>query len=163
MSPEETAPVTAAPNGLVALPGERRVRFEVSEEIYDLEVIQGAAYLFLDRCYVWLDRLADRRVLVVLRARQDTPAEALEGLAGEFANELLNQALRKKIGDSNARIREFIMAKAFFSVDAPSTIDRLLAELDAEEMKEDPLEIPVPWETEGAASGETPKDAPSDG
>jgi His-Xaa-Ser system protein HxsD len=138
--------------------GERRVRFVASEEVYDLDVIQGAAYLFLDRCYVFLDRPGDKRVEIVLRAKGEADAAALEALAGEFANELLNQALRKNIGESNARIREFLMAKAFFSVDAPSTIDRLLAELDAEEMKEDPLEIPVPWATpdekpEGSANG----------
>lgn len=133
--------------------GERRVRFVVNEEIYDLDVIQGAAYLFLDRCYVFLDRPADRRVEVLLRARGDADAAALEAMGGEFANELLNQALRKNIGASNARIREFLMAKAFFSVDAPSTIDRLLAELDAEELKEDPLEIPVPWATPESGNG----------
>ena len=76
-------------------------------------------------------------------------AGILDALAGEFQNELLNQALRKNIGASNARIREFIMAKAFFSVDAPSTIAKLLAELDAEEMKDAELEIPVPWATNG--------------
>lgn len=153
----ESLPNGPLPNGLSVQSQERRVRFELDEGIYDLDVIQGAAYLFLDRCYVWMDRVADRRVVVVLRARATTNDGELEALAGEFANELLNQALRKRIGESNARIREFIMAKAFFSVDAPSTIDRLLAELDAEEMKEDPLEIPVPWEHEAAPPG-TPRD-----
>jgi His-Xaa-Ser system protein HxsD len=138
--------------------GERRARFVVNEEVYDLDVVQGAAYLFLDRCYVFLDRApaaseGDRRVEVVLKAKGEADAAALEALAGEFCNELLNQALRKNIGATNARIREFLMAKAFFSVDAPSTIDRLLAELDEEEMKEDPLEIPVPWVTEGNSDG----------
>jgi His-Xaa-Ser system protein HxsD len=133
--------------------GERRVRFVVNEEVYDLDVIQGAAYLFLDRCYVFLDRPGDRRVEVVLRTKGEADAAALEALGGEFANELLNQALRKNVASTNARIREFLMAKAFFSVDAPSTIDRLLAELDAEEMKEDPLEIPVPWADGGNGGG----------
>ena len=145
------------PNGLSCTPGERRVTFEVDEGIYDLDVIQGAAYLFLDRCFVWLDRVADRRVSVMLRSRTAVDATALEVLAGEFANELLNQGLRRRIGESNARIREFIIAKAFFSVDAPSTIDRLLAELDAEEMNEDPLEISVPWEHAEPPAG-TPRD-----
>jgi His-Xaa-Ser system protein HxsD len=138
--------------------GERRVRFVANEEVYDLDVIQGAAYLFLDRCYVFLDRPGDKRVEIVLRTKGDADAAGLEALAGEFANELLNQALRKNIGQSNARIREFLMAKAFFSVDAPSTIDRLLAELDAEEMKEDPLEIPVPW-----AASEPPEGGSANG
>lgn len=132
------------PNGLTTELGARRVRFEVDESLYPLDTIQGAAYLFLDRCYVFLDRPADQRVAVVLRSKGDTDEPALEALAGEFANELLNQALRKAVGASNAKIREFILAKAFFSVDAPSSIDKLLAELDAEEME--PLEIPVPWE-----------------
>lgn len=138
--------MTTEPNGLTTDIGERRVSFVVSEDLYALDVIQGAAYLFLDRCYVFLDRPADRQVAVVLKAKGETDAAALDALAGEFANELLNQALRKAIGASNAKIREFILAKALFSVDAPSSIDKLLAELDAEEME--PLEIPVPWEAE---------------
>lgn len=130
----------------------RRVRFVVDESVYDLDVIQGAAYLFVGRCYVWLDRPADRKVEVVLRPKGTADAEALEALAGEFQNELLNQALRKNVGSANAKIREFIMAKAFFSLDAPSTIDKLLAELDAEEMGDDALDIPIPWETSGGGA-----------
>ncbi|MDP2311163.1 MAG: His-Xaa-Ser system protein HxsD [Pseudomonadota bacterium] len=136
--------MTIEPNGLTTEVGARRVSFVVDESIYALDTIQGAAYLFLDRCYVFLDRPADQRVAVVLKSKDEADHEALEALAGEFANELLNQALRKAVGASNAKIREFILAKAFFSVDAPSSIDKLLAELDAEEME--PLEIPVPWE-----------------
>ncbi|MBM4392128.1 MAG: His-Xaa-Ser system protein HxsD [Deltaproteobacteria bacterium] len=125
---------------------ERRVRLSVDESVYDLDVIMGAAYLFIDRCYVYLDREADRRVSVVLRTREATTEAALEQLAGHFANELLNQALRKNIGEANAKIREFVMARALFSAEGPSTIDKLLAELDAEEMATDDLDIPVPWE-----------------
>ena len=138
-----SAPSNIAAPGLPILLGENRISLEISEDIYALDTIQGAAYLFLDRVYVFLDRPADRRVAIVLKSKTSTDAAALEALAGEFANELLNQALRKAIGASNAKIREFIIAKAFFSLDAPSSIDKLLAELDAEEME--PLEIPVPW------------------
>lgn len=137
------------PNGLQADVAERRVRFEVSEDVYDLDAIQGAAYLFVDRCYVWLDRVADRRVLVVLRSRTDADVTTLEALAGEFANELLNQALRKRVGEANARLRELILARALFAADGPSTIDRLLAELDEEELAEAPLDVAVPWEKPG--------------
>jgi len=128
---------------------ERRVSFTISEELYPLDAIQGAAYLFIDRCYVWLDRPADRQVQVVLRSKESSTEEQLQALAGEFANELLNQSLRKNIGESNGKIREFIMARAFFAADVPSTVDRLLAELDAEEMASESLEISVPWEKQG--------------
>lgn len=130
---------------------ERRVRFEVDESLYTLDAIYGAAYLFLDRCYVFLDRPGDRRVQVVLRTRGAAETAELEALAGQFANELLNQALRKQISESNGRLREYIMARALFSADGPSTIDRLLAELDAEEMADDALDIPVPWEKPSGA------------
>jgi His-Xaa-Ser system protein HxsD len=134
-----------ATEGLTFEVAERRVRFVVDESIYDLEAVMGAAYLFVDRCYCWLDRAADKKVLVVLRTREDAPSEdTLAALAGEFGNELLNQALRRRVNSSNGKIREYIMARALFSADGPSTVDRLLAELDAEEM-DTPLDIPVPW------------------
>lgn len=138
-------------NALTTELAERRVRFEVDESIYTLDAVMGAAYLFLDRCYVFLDRPGDRRVQVVLRTKAAASEEELTALAGQFANELLNQALRKQISESNGRLREYIMARALFSADGPSTIDRLLAELDAEEMADDALDIPVPWEKPSGA------------
>jgi His-Xaa-Ser system protein HxsD len=125
---------------------EREVAFELDESLYPLDAIYGASYLFVDRCYVFLLRPADRRVRVRLRTREAASPDALEALAGEFANELLNQALRRRISDSTRTIREYYMARAFFGNESRATIDALLAELDSEEMKEDALEVPVPWE-----------------
>jgi His-Xaa-Ser system protein HxsD len=133
-------------NAPIADVSERRVRFTIDESIYAIDVVMGAAYLFIDRCYVFLDRGGDREVVVSLRARQPVEVAELEALAGQFANELLNQALRKQIGESNGRLREYILARALFAAEGPSTIDKLLAELDAEEMASDDLDIPVPWE-----------------
>lgn len=133
-------------NALQADVSERRVRFTIDESLYALDVIMGAAYLFIDKAYVFLDRAADRQVVVALRSRGPASEEELEALAGNFSNELLNQALRKQIGESNGRLREYILARALFAAEGPSTIDKLLAELDAEEMASDDLDIPVPWE-----------------
>ncbi|MCB9759234.1 MAG: His-Xaa-Ser system protein HxsD [Alphaproteobacteria bacterium] len=128
---------------------ERQVSFVLSEDIYPRDAIYGAAYLFVDRCYLFLSRPADREVGVRLRLKtaQEASEEALEALAGEFANELLNQVLRFRVGESTRRIREYTMARAFFSQPARTSIDALLAELDAEDMEEDPLEISVPWDS----------------
>lgn len=125
---------------------ERQIRFVIDEQLYARDAVFGAAYIFVDRCYVLLDRPADQKVAVRLRTKGPSTEAELEALAGEFANELLNQMLRLRIGESTARIREYYMARAFFSSDNKSTIDQLLAELDAEEMAEAPLEVPVPWE-----------------
>jgi His-Xaa-Ser system protein HxsD len=130
--------------------GEREIRFEIDETLYPLDAIYGASYIFIDRCYVFLSRPADQKVAVRLRTRDPAEAEQLEGLAGEFANELLNQSLRVRISESTVSIRDYYMARAFQATDrSQSTIDRLLAELDAEEMATDALDIAVPWEKSG--------------
>lgn len=129
---------------------DRRVSFTVDETLYPLDAIYGASYLFVDRCYVFLSRPADKQVEVRLKARQPADEAALDALAGEFANELLNQVLRHRVSESTAKIREYYMARAFFSTPVQASIDDLLAELDAEELEEDDLEIAVPWEEEGS-------------
>ena len=125
---------------------EREIDFELNEDLYPLDAIYGASYIFIDRCYVFLTRPADQMVNVRLRRKEPTEAEELRALAGEFANELLNQVLRTRIAASTSGIREQYMARAFFSDDRRDTISELLAELDAEELAEDSLEVSVPWE-----------------
>lgn len=134
---------------------EREIRFDIDEELYSIDAIYGASYLFIDRCYVFLSRPADKKVSVRLRSKGAANEDALEALAGEFANELLNSQLRFRLGRATAGIREQYMARAFFGRDQSSTISELLAELDAEELAEEPLEIPVPWEQ--AKGGAEPK------
>lgn len=131
----------------------QRVALTLDESIYPMDAIYGAAYLFVDRCYVFLTRSGDRMVEVRLKPKGERNPALLEALAGELANELLNQVLRVRIGDSTRKIREYYMARAFFSTSTQSSIDQLLAELDQEELAEDDLEIKVPWETGGSSGG----------
>lgn len=142
---------------IVELPyslAEREVRLTLDEEVYPRDAVLGCAYLFVDRCYVYLTRPADKQLGVRLRAKGEASEAVLDSLAGEFANELLNQVLRFRIGESSRRLREYTFAKAFFSQPARTSIDALLAELDAEDLAEDPLEIQVPWQkTAGAENG----------
>jgi His-Xaa-Ser system protein HxsD len=132
------------------LDGTRTVTLHIREDIYPLDAIYGSAYLFIDRCFVFLDRPEDQVVSVRLRTKgenhQDKSQNILESLVGEFANELLNQVLRFRITESTSKIREYYMARAFVSVPAQTSLDALLAELDAEELEDDELEISVPWE-----------------
>lgn len=128
---------------------ERRVSFVLDEELYPRDAVYGAAYLFVDRCFVFLTRPADKHVEVRLKAREAATESQLEALAGEFANELLNQVVRFRVGESTAKLREYTLARALFTDDTRSTIDQLLAELDSEELQEESLEIPVPWENDG--------------
>jgi His-Xaa-Ser system protein HxsD len=124
----------------------RRVAFVLDESIYPRDAVYGAAYLFVDRCYLFLSRPGEDRIEVRLKPKEEAEGPSLEALAGEFANELLNQVVRLRVGESTAQIREYYMAKAFFADANQTSIDALLAELDAEELQEETLEISVPWE-----------------
>ena len=129
----------------------RRVSFVLDEDIYPRDAVFGAAYLFVDKCFVFLDRPEDRKVGVRLKPKDgdEVSESTLEALAGEFANELLNQVLRQRVGEATRDLREYTLARAFFGDDTRASIDALLAELDAEELEEDELEVSVPWETKG--------------
>lgn len=145
---------------------DREISFDVDEDLYAADAIYSAAYLFIDRCYVFLARPSERKVRVRLRSKTtEVTANELEALAGEFANELLNSQLRVRIGRATAGIREQYMARAFFGGEQGSTIADLLAELDAEELAEEPLEVPVPWEaeTKGEAKADTAPKGAGDG
>ena len=133
--------------------GSRSVSFDLHEELYPRDVVHGAAYLFVDRAYVFLTRPGDAQVRVRLRTKEATDEDGLLALAGEFANELLNQLVRKEVGASTSAIREYTLARALFGHDQRASIDALLAELDREELDADGLEISVPWDTAGGASG----------
>ncbi|MCB9778819.1 MAG: His-Xaa-Ser system protein HxsD [Alphaproteobacteria bacterium] len=130
-----------------------RVAVLVDEELYPRDAVYGAAYLFVDRAWVFLSRNDDKQIEVRLRPKDASSPEILTALAGEFANELLNQVMRVRISDSTQKIREYYMARAFFSTSTQSSIDQLLAELDEEELADDDLEISVPWSGDESEGG----------
>jgi len=127
--------------------GQRTVSFDLNEELFAKEAIYGAAYLFVNRVYAFLSRSRDKHIRVRLRSKETTSEDELESLAGEFANELLNQMIRHQVSRATAPIREYTLARAFFGSESRTSIDALLAELDAEDLDDDPLSIAVPWET----------------
>ena len=123
-----------------------QIAFNVDEGVYPLEAIYGASYLFVDKCFVYLSRPQAGEVRVQLTARDAATVDELDTLAGEFANELLSQVARLKLAQSTARIREYYSAAALRAATSAPSIDDLLAELESEELGEDPLQIMVPWE-----------------
>ena len=125
--------------------------------LYPIDVLYGAAYVLIDRAYVLLDREAaaggtgDKggkagRFLVRLRTRGPTSREGLEALSGEFGNELLSQALRRKVTRQNSKIIEEIVTQAIAGAAGASLPQDFLDEDDDMDFLEDPLGIAVPWE-----------------
>lgn len=122
--------------------------------LYPRDVLYAAAYVFLDRAYVLLDR-AGSRFLVHLRGKTAIDEAALRAMAGEFENELLAQALRLKVAKANQRIIENITTLAISGAtggfepahdggDEPRLVD--LEDPGDDGFLDDPLHIAEPWE-----------------
>jgi len=139
--------------------GPDHVAFDVEESLYPLEAVYGAAYLFVEKCFIFLSRPQDATVRVRLTAREPATAAALDALAGEFVNELLSQVTRLRLSQATARIREYYTAAALRATASAPSVDELLAELESEDLLEDPLEIMVPWEEK---HGDEPKKGPDE-
>jgi His-Xaa-Ser system protein HxsD len=134
-----------------------QISFDVDEAVYPLEAIYGASYLFVDKCFVYLSRPKAGEVRVQLSSRDTATVAELDTLAGEFANELLSQVTRLKLAQATARIREYYTAAALRAATSAPSIDDLLAELESEEIGEDPLQIMVPWEEKYGANPDNPE------
>ncbi len=160
-SPGEPAGLVGGESLEFRIEGSRAV-LELEERLYPLEAIYGAAYLFLDRCHVFLADAGLGRVRVTLRYHEPPRDAVLDELAGEFSNELLNQILRQRLAQSTSRVRELYTARALGLVEGRSKIDQLLEELEAEEWGDDPLAIATPWEEQRQRTG-SPGAAPREG
>jgi His-Xaa-Ser system protein HxsD len=135
-----------------------QVVFELDESVYSLEAIYGACYLYLERCFVLLTRPRPAVVTVTLTAQESATAAELDRLAGEFVNECLAQVARLRLAQTTMRIREYYTAAALRAAAPAPLVDDLLAELESDDLLEDPLEIMVPWEEQqGAAGASDPK------
>lgn len=125
--------------------GEGSVRIELDENLYPKEAIYGAAYVFIDRAYVLLDRPAPGKVGVTLRAKKEGADHQL--MAGELQNELLGQAWRVQIAAENRQLIESITSRALGGAAGPPGLDELLAmDIGEQSAFEDPLGIAMSWE-----------------
>lgn len=125
--------------------------------LYPRDVLYAAAYVFIDRAYVLLDRDGGR-YRVHLRGKQALDETTLRAMAGEFANELLAQALRLRVVRANQRLIEDVASLAIAGAGGPPPReDAALVDLDEpadDGFLDDPLGIATPWETKKGAAGE---------
>jgi His-Xaa-Ser system protein HxsD len=98
-------PVRPRQDGCVAL--------EVDREVYSKDAILRAAYKFTDRCYLFIQThySRDDRWVVVIRPKSDEISA--DDLAGDFANELIDQGLRERLEQQFGDVRTLIVAQAF--------------------------------------------------
>jgi His-Xaa-Ser system protein HxsD len=141
-----------------------RVELDLAAAAFPRDAVYAAAFAFIDRGYVRLDRLGSERISIVLRARAGAPIDAA-ALAADLQNELLAQAWRQRLADDGRELTASIAAGAFgVAAQAESApIDDLLSD-GAADAFDDPLGIAMSWEDkyakkaghDGAASGPQP-------
>jgi His-Xaa-Ser system protein HxsD len=120
----------------------------LDEDVFPRPVGLAAAYRFLDRCYVLLERRPSRHLQVRLKGKEQLTGPALEALAGEFANELVHQLVRHQVSERTEQLRATIVGRALLSADSTLSLDApgTGAPEESLDYQEDPLGIAVPWE-----------------
>lgn len=154
-----STPLAEIPEGLVEVDlHEATAVVQIDGSLYPLPAVQGAAYTFIDRCYVLLDRPAPGRLRATLTTKEPPPAADasdetratraldLRALVGEFANELLACAYRHQLSQDNRVLVETVTLQAMSGAMGPPSLADL-ADFDfTDEALDDPLGIAQSWE-----------------
>jgi His-Xaa-Ser system protein HxsD len=123
------------------------VSVTVDASLYPLEALYGASYIFIDRCYLLLDKPDATHFKVTLAPKKGAAdVETLKALVGEFSNELLSCAWRATITQENRALIETVTSRAIAGAMGPPSFDDLAAFDFTEEPFEDPLGIAQSWE-----------------
>jgi His-Xaa-Ser system protein HxsD len=107
----QSKPIGVSAPSQLANAGQPVAELTVDRGLFTDDTVMRAAYWFTDRCHMQFEQLAPDRLLVRFYGRAGV-ADA-GNVAGDFANELLNQRLRDTIARETASIRELIVAQAF--------------------------------------------------
>ena len=124
----------------------------LNPKIYPLDVIYAAAYVLLDKSYIFIDGNPNKLIKIII-----TPKERKDGadkLAQEFNNLLVTYSFYNKQSKKTFALRQIMLQAALLSSEKPAegadkTIQpdiELPAEVKNANFLEDPEGIAVPWE-----------------
>ena len=123
------------------------VQLRVDLAIHPLPAVYAAAYVFLDRAFVFLDKTGEHTLRVTLTPRKPGADEAaLRAFVGEFSNELLSAAWRQQIAQDNRAVIEMVTSQAIAAAMGAPSLDDLAGFDFGDESFEDPLGIAMSWE-----------------
>lgn len=118
----------------------KQIELTLKTSLYPLEAICGAAYVFIDRAYIYLDQAKEGEIEIKIKGKEDSGEKEQEKLEGEFMNELLNYVQRLNISKHTKKIREYVVERALYSSVNENDLGDDNLEFD------DPLGIAIPWE-----------------
>jgi His-Xaa-Ser system protein HxsD len=122
--------------------GEARLSLDAG--LYPLPAILSACDVFLDHCWLVIERPDPSRYVVVLTPKTPRTPDELRGTAGELANELLCCAYRHTLTREHRAAIEAIAVQAISGAMGPPSLEDLASFDFTEESFEDPLGIALP-------------------
>jgi His-Xaa-Ser system protein HxsD len=126
-----------------------RIIITINPRLYSSEAVYGAAYVFLDKAYLFLEGNPQEKILVYIKGKETLNQKELADLAGDFSNELLNYSLRNRISKDNQKLREYILARALSVTDANDNCKNNPGSNPPQKKqrwKKDPLNTALPWD-----------------
>jgi len=120
----------------------------LDEGVFPRPVGLAAAYRFLERCYVQLERRPQQRLHVRLKGKERLAESALLGLGEEFCNEVVHQLVRHQVSERTEQLRAVLVGRALLSAEPEQAADAAAPpeSWSGLDYLEDPLGIAVPWE-----------------
>ena len=91
------------------------ISFSFDTRVYRKEALYGAALVFTGQAYVYMTHAGRETLSVSLQSKIPASAGKLQGLAGEFHNELLNQTLRWMVSQHNKVAKNAIITQALYA------------------------------------------------
>lgn len=88
----------------------------VDTDLYSVDALFRVCYVFTERCYIFLKPQIGSSVVDVRLTSKRSDCD-LTSLSGDFANELINQRVRRDIASETKAVRELIVAQAFAEAD----------------------------------------------
>lgn len=143
--------------------GKDKAVIKVHRKLYPKDVLFGTAFGFLELAFIQLDMADKDHIEVSIQVKPGRTNLSVQDIAGEFANELVNQAVRLKLAKDTEEVRANIVGRAIAqsvpvrdsgpapepapAPDLPPEVAKILAEEDDSlDFLDDPLGIAVPWE-----------------
>jgi His-Xaa-Ser system protein HxsD len=96
------------------------VRVSVDPKVFSETAILKTAYWFTDQYYLFLaNNRATELLDVEFRLKQGDDIGKLKAACGEFWNGMLDQAVRQRVLEETAPVRDTLLKKAFFEAKLP--------------------------------------------
>jgi len=132
------------------------VHLTVDANIYPLDAVFAAAFTFMKRHWLFVDRPDADHYKVTLAAKDGD--DDLGSIAGDFANELLSCAYRQRLAKESRATVEAVTFQAMAGAMGPPSLEELEDFDFSDDAFEDPLGIAQSWEEKYAKKDKTADD-----